>query len=402
MGARRKVRAENPRVVAVTGTVGKTSAKEAIALVLAESGRPVVKTAGNLGTDLGVALSLLGFHDQPGGAGEWLKALWRALFPPIIAYKEQPYYVLEYAADMPGDIAYLCGQIQPDVAAVTRITPAHMANYRSLDELAVEKLTIFRMASDRGYLVINEDDPYQVAFRALKLKEGFAAERIIGYSQDTAFSEGVHRDKAGLAAPLAGGEVVTQVYAAHQLYSLQLAAAIGLQEGIPAKKVAAALSRYELPPGRGRVLEGREGITILDESYNASPAAVVAALEGLRGFAGRRRVAILGNMNELGDSTEMAHAHVGEEAGNCVDVLVVAGPQAERMAAASRLGAKAIAFATPEDLLDHLDEVVLPGDVILVKGSQNRVRLERVVKKLLAHPEDAPNLLVRQEPYWQR
>lgn len=423
-GALRRLQREKPFVVAVTGSIGKTSAKEAIALVLDQTSHPVVKTAGNMATETGVPLSLLGFSEPPEGVLAWLRAVWRSLFPPGLKIKEtRPFYVLEYSADKPGDIAYLAKRIPPDVAVFTRITPVHLQAYRDFSELVKEKISLLDYLQPGGLVIYNGDDPEQVKAIAEKDIANKLTYRLEKIEKEGLHFQDIKYGKTGLQAILAfrlpkkleppesqssqAQALKTKVFGKHQLYSLLAAAGVGFTQGLSISKVCKALSEYEIPNGRGRLIEGKKNMLIIDDTYNASPEAVKAGLEMLREVAGERRVvAILGNMNELGEVAEMAHQEVGSVAAKTVDFLVAVGQNAEVIVkAAKRQGLPAVQmidFASTEQLMDKIDQVVQSNDLVYIKGSQNGVRLERVVKLLMAHPDQAQMLLVRQQGNWKK
>jgi UDP-N-acetylmuramoyl-tripeptide--D-alanyl-D-alanine ligase len=422
-GARRKLTREDPYIILVSGSVGKTSAKEAIAGVLAKSGRPVVKTLGNMNTEIGLPLSLLGFGELPHGPFGWLYASLRGLVPPHTAGKGRPYYVLEVGADHPGDIAYLTDRLGPcDVAVMTPIVAQHIANYASLDELAKEETGILQAVRPDGYALLQSENHSLAGYAKAvprTLWYGFG----VGGTQLGVRGKVTGRSLTGLICQieyrLAGtpdptgakrsGRITVQakVLGQHQLYALLAAAAIGFQEGVSPEGVQAALEGYEVPAGRGRVIEGYKGITVIDDTYNGAPDGVKAGLQMLKEFAGDRRVvAVLGNMNELGSLAAEAHRDVAATAADSVDFLVVVGPHKDIMLQAA-LGAgmragSVLAFSTPEQLIAQADQCVQANDVVYVKGSQNNVRLERFVKKIMAHPDQARKMLVRQGKNWSR
>lgn len=397
-GALRKVRAEKPYVIAITGSVGKTSTKEAVALVVEKSGRPTFKSPGNMNSDTGIPLALLGFAEPPAEVKGWLKACWRGLFPPIIKHAEQPYYVLEYGSDKVGDIEFITDRLPAQIGIITKVAPVHLAAFTDMEELVEEELAISRGLRRGGWLVLNADDTNQDYIRT-------HWERVVQFSLSDVTE--VSRTLEGITFTWEGSEFQAVVSSKQQLYSILPALAVGKHIGVPVAQMAEAVAAFQLQAGRGRIIEGKDGITIIDESYNASPEAVKMALLTLQEMKGKRRsVAILGRMNELGNYAEQGHREVAEAVAQLApDRLVLVGEYAVLMqdvAVAAGYPVKSIiTFATTEELLAWLDTVVKSKELVLVKGSQNGVRLERVVKQLMAHPEEAHTLLVRQDSYWQ-
>lgn len=424
-GVTKKMRQDKPRIIAIAGSVGKTSTKEAIAEVLKTTGRPVLKTIGNLGTEVGIPLSLLGFNDIPGDPLSWLGVILTAIFPPILDSEQKPYYVLEFASDKPGDIAYLAKRLPPDLVIATQVAPAHLEHFTNLDEFVAEELALFSFLKPDGYAVLNADDPYQ---RELDSK----LPRVIWYGlreekpsahQDGVWMHHLEMKEKGLKGVLevmakkrmdtiGHGQpqtmpIQTSLLGKHQLYPLAAAAAVGFQEKATARQIQKTLENYQVPPGRGRLIAGSKEISIIDDSYNSSPEAVKAGLLMLKPYAKKRRVvAILGQMNELGEQASNAHFEVGKAAAGRVDFLVAVGAFGEKMLeGAKEAGMSAVQmihFLTPEQLIDKMEQIVQRNDVVYVKASQNGMRLERVVKKIMANPNQAKKLLVRQEGAWSK
>lgn len=414
-----KVSREHPKVITTTGSVGKTSAKEAIALVLEGSEQPVFKTWGGLNTEIGVPLSFLGFKEMPTGLGGAVKLLARLIFPPRNA--KNGYYVLEYSADKPGDIAYLTQKLAGNIRVITKIAPTHMGAYISFQELVTEKLSLLDDMHGNDIAILNADDPEQKTGNKNVLWYGFSESK----NKPGVWGREIQQTEKGLqftivfnlkqamdgvvkkSAKTHSITVQTQLIGKHQLYSLLAAAAVAFQEGIPAATIKKQLELYMLPAGRGRLIEGVKGITIVDDTYNSSPESVKAGLQMLKPFAKDRRVvAILGTMNELGDLAEKAHQEVAEVAAKTTDYLIVTGPEGPSMIkAAKKVGMPAhnvIQFKSPEQLIYKIDQLLKKEDVVYIKGSQNNVRLERLVERIMAHPKQAPSLLVRQSAYWKR
>jgi UDP-N-acetylmuramyl pentapeptide synthase len=171
-----------------------------------------------------------------------------------------------------------------------------------------------------------------------------------------------------------------------------------------------SLTEFEPPRGRMRVIEGKAGSILIDDTYNSSPIALASALETLRGLEGKRKIAMLGDMLELGTYAEEEHWKAGREAGSFVDEFISVGNMARWMGEAAKSSglpeACIHAFENSEDAAQFMLSIQKPGDIILLKGSQgsgaHMIRMERAVKILMAHPDQAPNLLVRQEEEWQK
>lgn len=429
-GALRQYQADSPTVIGIAGSVGKTSTKEAVATLLETAGHTVTKSYGNLATDFGIALSLLGYRDTPATKLGWLRVAARAAWGrprrAMVAEKKSHYYVLEYSSDSAGDTTFLTDRIPPQLAILCTIVPVHMEQYGDEATMVQETLSLIDPVGADGLVIANVDDPVQE--RELTKKR--LAERPIRWygvrAKNAPKKGGVwltqpERHDQGLRVQvqfigngvdsltnhIKSVRAKTAVIAHYQLYPLAAAAAVGEYLKLPVSAIQAGLAAYQLPAGRGRLIEGRQDITIIDDTANASPEPVKMGLQTLKEFAGsRRRVAVLGNMNELGAHTEAAHQEVGAVAAKTADYFIALGPNASAMLTGAKEAgmseSQMIAFPTPERLMSQMNQFFKRGDVVYLKASQNGMRLERIVKLLMLNPKDAPRLLVRQGKYWQK
>lgn len=407
MGALRIYRGERPFVVAVGGSVGKTSTKEALAEVLAESGRPVRKTFGNLATDSGVPLSLLGFQDPPAGVFGWVAVICKALFAkPHYKPEDKPIYVLEYSSDIEGETDFLVTRIPPDVAVYCTIVPVHMEQYGTEEVMVRETLRLHSTLNEGGWILANSEDPHQV--RELK---GVPNVKWYGKGAQAGFvPKATTMNAGGLELTYTNGKqeetVQTHVLSDYQVLPVLAALSVGSALGMKVKQLHKGVENYTLPPGRGKLIAGKNEMTIIDDTANSSPEAVKAGLRVLEAYAGKRRkVAILGSMNELGEYALDSHREVAAEAAKRSTFFIAVGKYSNDMLRAARDAGMSptqmIAFPTPAELKDHLFQLVHRHDVIFIKASQNGMFLERIVKELMAKPEDAGKLLVRQGAFWQ-
>jgi UDP-N-acetylmuramyl pentapeptide synthase len=419
---KRRLKTENPYVIGVTGSVGKTSTKEALATVLEATGKPVVKTVGNMATDTGIPLSLLGFTEQVKGMGVWTKVIFRSLFQNFPKPTDRPYWVLECSSDKPGDLAFIGKHVPPDVAVFTSGGPVHLEYYKTQEGVLRELEEFLKYLKPEGYVVINGDDQFlqEITWPPTTLKYGVAAltkhEKpvelrgkvilLAGKGMETEFAP----DKQHKDSMIKEGKSVLQASVAvvgkQQLAPLVAAALVARKEGMTDAQIKKGIEAYNVPAGRGRIISGIKGTTIVDDSANASPEAAVAGVAMLKPWAkGRRTVAVLGTMNELGEAALEAHREVAAAAAKAVDFLVAVGKYSTEMTSAAKEEGmpthKMLAFATPEQLFSQLEQVVERNDIIYVKASQNGMRLERLVKRLMANPEEAEKLLVRQSTSWQ-
>jgi UDP-N-acetylmuramyl pentapeptide synthase len=409
----RRHRAESPYVIAVTGSVGKTSTKEALATILHESGKRVVKTEGNLATDSGIPLSLMGYGQKVAGRRAQLAVAWRALTMRFPVAKEPVYWVLEYSSDAPGDLAFLAKHVAPNVVVITSGGPVHLEYYKAQEAVVAELHSLVDYLLPEGYVVLNGDDPFLSTLTWPKdtIRYGMAGLTTRKAAVEVrAEMAALHAKGMSLRITDAQQKVAETVEVAvigkQQAVSVVAAVAVAQREGLTWKQIRKGVTSYQIPPGRGRLIPGVKGTTLIDDSANASPEAAVAGVAMLRPWAkGRRTVAVLGTMGELGAEAEEAHREVGRAAAKTVDFLVAIGQYAKTMTAAAQEAGlpshRMLAFDTPEHLASQLDQVVERGDIIYVKASQNGMRLERLVKQLMADPSQAATLLVRQTSAWR-
>ncbi len=401
-----------PRIVAVAGSVGKTSTTRAVTAVLARS-FSVRGSAGNHNNEIGVPLTVLG-EARSGGRSPfvWTGILARGFllaFGPARAYPKV--LVLEMATDHPGDLAYLTSIASPDVAVLTAIAEEHTEFLGDLDGVAREEGAVVHALGPEGIAVLNADDP-----RVAALAEGLG-DRAVTFG----FGESAQVRAERVGAELALGTVFTRfglrigerslpvnlpgALGEGNVYAALAAASVALALRIDPALIPYGLAEYQPPPGRLRVLPGIKGVTLLDDTYNASPRAVELALKTFRALpAAGRKIAALGDMLELGALTEEAHRQVGAAAASSgIDVLIGVGPASVFLCEAARRSGlsedRVFHFPNAGEAGRFLQERLHPGDALLIKGSQG-IRMEKIVRELMAEPGRAAELLVRQSKDW--
>jgi UDP-N-acetylmuramoyl-tripeptide--D-alanyl-D-alanine ligase len=389
-----------PRIVAVTGSVGKTSTKEVAARMLATRYR-VRQTEGNYNTEVGVPLTILG-EGMPRSPLGWPWLLVKSLRLLAGASEYPEVLVLELAADKPGDMKHLTGLIRPDVAVITNVRSVHREFYDSIEQIWEEKSWLVRRLKNSGTAVLNADDPRVREMGSLTT----AKIRLYGEANGAHIQLlDTEHGRGGYRATIALGErdetLQTGIHSQAQL--LSIIAALGAAEAleVPDSDALKAAAGWTPPPGRMRVFEGRHGRTIIDDTYNASPEAVIASLEALQAFPAPRR-AVLGDMKELGPESAAGHRAVGRAAAKLVDELIVVGEEAETIAAAAkeaRLAAGSIHLASNALEAIKVVEALGKGGTLLIKGSQS-MYLEQVVAAELKHPRDRTRLLQRLQNPW--
>lgn len=382
-----------PGIVGITGTVGKTSSKEAILTVL-RSIRKVRASNGNFNNEFGLPLTILGSWDKSGGAFFWIKVILASLWRLIIRRAYPEILVLEYGADQPGDLKHLLDIARPQIGVVTAIgdIPVHVEFYSGPDAVAREKARLVEALPAIGFSVLNFDDEvvYEMRekTRAHVITYGFAAGaevRITNFENRTEDGRPV-----GLTFKLEYGGSFVPVrldgaFGKAQAYAAAAAAAVGLSFGINLVRISEALAYYQAPTRRGKIINGIKNTLIFDDCYNASPLSMHAAIDTIRDLKAPRKIAVLGDMLEIGKYAIEAHENAGRLAEKVFDILVTVGPRARFIAdSANKAGMSRKNILT----FDFADEARIPvqdllkkGDLVLVKGSR-AIGLDKVVEEI--------------------
>lgn len=390
-------------VIAVTGSVGKTSAKVAIGKLLS-SKYQVRFSEDSYNTDIGLPLSFFGLKAP---SPLWDPLAWKRIFQKIDNIsKHYPYdvVVLEMADDELNDMVELLKFIKPKYSVITGIAPVHMERMLNMKKVVKDNWEIAKGAENIFYNTDNAD--------LNKLAE--KSKNVVGFGSKKAkikFAD-IKRNPKGyldakLVLPNQEVEVKTQMIGEHNLNSLLAAASIASAMGMDAKTIAKELSKIPGVNGRMKLLKGVNGSKLIDDSYNSSPEAVLSALEVLKEMKAKRKIAILGNMNELGAESQDAHYKIGKSAAKVADMLIVIGKDAEVFTVSGAKDAKMNPddikiFKTPYEIGHFLKRMVGAGDILLVKGSQNGVFSEEVVRILLEPSLDPKDYVVRQSKSWKR
>ncbi|HEX4897475.1 MAG TPA: UDP-N-acetylmuramoyl-tripeptide--D-alanyl-D-alanine ligase [Candidatus Limnocylindrales bacterium] len=355
-------------VVGVTGSIAKTSTKEAVATVLAAD-RRTLRSEGNQNNEIGLPLTILRLGPEDEAA------------------------VLEMGMYVGGEIRDLVRIARPRIGVVTAVLGVHLSRIGTIDAVEDAKAELVEALPADGVAVLNADDPRvrRMASRTPARVEtyGFSPEASVG--AEDVVSAGLDGMRFTLRLPPAApGGPVRRVPAGIpslgrlSVHNALAGAAVGLAAGMTPDAIAAALGRGWSAPHRGQVVRAG-GVTIVDDAYNASPASVLAALELLAGLPGRR-VAVLGEMLELGEAADAGHREVGRAAAAVCDLLCVVGPGAAGIARGAGEGGLAagrlIEAADPAAATERLVDVLEAGDVVLVKASRG-VALEVLVDALV-------------------
>lgn len=414
--ARAVINKYQPQIIGITGSVGKTTTKEAVLLVLAQKYH-VRGNIKNYNNEIGLPLSILGLESPGRSISGWLKVLWSAW---RLVRKIDPNYpqflVLEMGIDHPGDMDYLLSIVQPNIGLVTAIGQAHLEFFASQDKIAQEKAKLITSLPATGWAILNADDQrvslmVRQNSQVSTLTYGFgpsadvrATDLQFYYPQDANGSAGLHFKLNYQAAivPVDLPGIISEA----AVYAVLAAIAVGLSQEIDLLTAVQALDNFRTPKGRLNVLAGRQQMILLDDSYNASPTSVAVALHILGRWpapSADYRLAVLGDMLELGVDGPAEHRRLGQIIAQLpIGHLVLVGPLAKMIGqeAQERGWAGQIDYF-PDSITaaQKIIDIVPQQAIVLLKGSQG-VRIERITKALLLNPETAVNQLVRQDGRW--
>lgn len=427
-----------PTIIAVTGSVGKTSTKDAIYTALAGTAthpRSVRRNQKSFNSEIGVPLTIIGEDNPWGSLSGWFAVLLSGLELILLKTDYPKTLIVEVGADHPGDIKNIVKWLKPHVSVITKISkvPVHVEFFPNPEAVAKEKGELVAGLRKGGVAVLSADDDIVLAQREKAEKAG-ASVITFGVQKglDTAVLHGEKPtvSKADIVAsgievfygvedgrnvPAGTKFVVTYkgtslpvslpgVLGLQHVYPVVGAIAVALARGCALGAVVKAFDKHEPPRGRMNILAGINHTTIIDDSYNSSPDASDQALAELSSLKIQgRKIAALGDMLELGKHSATQHIRAGEVASRSVDVLVAVGLRSKGIAAgaldAGMDPSRVHAFEKSREAAEFLKDFVAPGDVVLVKGSQS-IRMERVSRALIKDEHKAKDLLVRHDDAW--
>ena len=410
-----------PRIVGVTGSVGKTSTKEAIFAVLSSKFR-IRKNEKNYNNEIGLPLTILGVESGGGDLWKWAMVFLRAVGVVFFSRREKypEILVLEMGADRPGDIKYLVDLLRPDVGVVTTVGISHLEFFRDVKNIAREKSILVRTLKKEGLAVLNWDDD-----EARKMAEGLKAKKTsYGFSEgsdvrasDIFFGYEKIQDLRGADTTKIKGVSFKLSYEGTtlpvrlmrsagrpQIYAALAAAAVGIHFDMNLLDIADALKNFQSPAGRLNLIDGIKNSVIIEDSYNSAPQSALVALEVLEKIDARRKIAALGDMLELGEAAEEGHREVGRKVAETADILFAVGDKAKFIAdEAEKAGLDKDKIFCYNDSLEAkipIQNLLQEGDVILIKGSQG-ARMERISEEIMRFPDQAEKLLPRQTEEWK-
>lgn len=397
-----------PFIIGVTGNLGKTSTKDAIYAVMKDHFN-VRRSEKSMNSEFGVPLTILGEKSGWSSPIKWALTLFRGIFVPFDEHYPT-HLVLEIGADRPGDIKNITEWVKPDITIVTQFgqVPVHIEFFKNRDAIIEEKGYLVEALKHTGVFIYNRDD--------------HDAEKLLPRTMGRKVGVGIHEEAEIRAEgirmygnPMQGTEadivvwgekhhlVLPEVVGKSPVYAALPALAVARELAIPIEHACASLRDADKPKGRMRLLQGMNGSILIDDTYNASPKATEHGLDTLASLEAERKIAVLGDMLELGHHTKEEHYKIGKVAAKSCHKLFAVGIRARGIAEGA-LDAK----MSDENIMEcdssieagkELVKILRPGDIVYLKGSQG-VRMERAVRMILAETHKAEETLVRQEKEW--
>lgn len=384
-----------PTIIGVTGSVGKTSSKLAVAAVL-ENSRSIRFTRENFNNELGLPLVILGSYGKIEGKTFWFKVIISAIRNLLKKGDYPEILILEYGVDRPGDMKYLLSIAKPNIGIITAIgeAPAHVEFFEGPEAVAREKGRLVESLLSMGHAVLNGDDAVVMGLkertRARLMTFGFEKNSSVRISNFESKEQGGVPVGVSFKLEYGGSFVPVKlngIFGRHQAYASAAAACVGLSFGMNLHDIAEGLIKnYRPAEHRLNLLSGCNDSIILDDSYNASPLSMKMALESLNSIPGKRKIAVLADMLEIGKFAMEEHEKIGTIGGQFLGQLFTVGSRAKFIAeGAKNVGMAKKSIYSFDDVNAAISEVkknIKKGDVVLIKGSHS-MNLEKLVLEVV-------------------
>lgn len=403
-----------PKIVAITGSVGKTSTKDAVYTMM-HGHVNVRRSEKSYNSQIGLPLTILNIPNGWNNPFVWFVNICKGLWLFIWPHNFPEWLVLEVGVGKPGDMAETASWLKTDRVIITAIgaTPVHIEFFKSKEHLVEEKSGLINTLKKDGILILNADDPIVMGMQTKTKNKiftyGFNTEAdLIASNMTLSYSENKKPEGVTFTVQRKGGDIVPVVmqgrFGKNHMYSTLAAFAVSCSLDWNIYEAIRELKNYQVPRGRMCLIPGVEGSIIIDDTYNSSPVASEAALETLKEVSSNgRKIVALGDMLELGEDSEEAHRSIGKIAKDSCNFLITVGERAKFIKAgaieAGMQKENIFEFLNSTEAGDFLRDFIQTGDIILVKGSQG-MRMERVVSAILRDVEMKDSLLVRQEKEW--
>ena len=397
----------HPYIIAVTGSVGKTSTKDAIYSVMSRTSMYVRKSEKSFNSEIGVQLTIIGCKNAWNDPIAWIKNILLGLEIIIFKTKYPNCLILELGADHPDDMKNLCKWLHPDIAVFTKISniPVHVEFFPSPEAVFKEKAYLARAIKKDGIFIFQSGDDRLLNFAKEINKKYY----IFGLDQVSNISASndhiVYEERDGFRFPIGmnfkldyeGNSLpvnVNGVLGSQHIYPLLASTIVGIVKKIPLIDIVNSLNNHIPPRGRMNILNGIKDSIIIDDTYNSSPDALSEALITMKRIETiGRKIAVIGDMMELGKFSSEEHKKAGVLAHEVASIVITVGQRAKM------IGGNIISFDSIMEASEYVRGIIEKGDIVLVKGSQS-MRMEKIVKDLLEEPYKAGELLVRQDVEW--
>lgn len=402
-----------PVVVGITGSVGKTSAKEAIHLVLSKKFN-VRKNEKNYNNEIGIPLTIIGAETGGRSLLKWLVVFLKWMRACFFQMNYPKIIVLELGIDRPGDMAYLVSFTNPFIGVVTDVSESHIEFFGSLEKIAKEKGFLVESLPENGFAILNTDNKNVLAMasrtKAHIISFGFSEGSFIKAGKVSyAYDDNGKPDGISFKVESEGKSIpmrLRNILAPHQAYAVLSAVAVASTFKINLLDAINSLQDFHSTAGRMNLLGGIKNSYLIDDTYNASPVSTTAALETLGALGAKRKIAVLGDMLELGGEEEKGHRDVGKKVFETkADIFFAVGDRMKKAVdEILKLGFEkenVFTFENPESAGMKLQEIMEEGDLILIKGSQG-MRMEKIVEEVMSEPLKAQELLCRQNIEWRK
>jgi len=399
-----------PVVIGVAGSVGKSSAREAICKVLRNKHK-VACNKNCYGTDLGIPLAIIGAGSGGRSIKKWLKIIFSAI-KMIIKKTEYPdILVLEMGVDRPRDMEKMLEVVKPDIGILTGIGkfPPHTKYFKSAKHIEKEKSMLIKSLRKKNVAILNYDDEIVKNLmentRAKTITYGFSDDAVVK-AEEIFLGDRKWKIKSGLVGmsfkiSYQGTTVPFRLpfsLGRGHIYAVLSAVSVGIHFGYNLVEISEMLSDYKPLPGRMNLIKGMNGSLVIDDTFNSNPVSAKSALETLQKLDMMRRIAVFGDMLELGKYCEAGHQEVGKLAAKSADLLFTYGKRSkfifEQAKKSGMKESQVFHFDDLNNLNKSLKNTIKSTDAILVKGSR-AMRMENVVKEIMAEPEKAGELLVK-------
>lgn len=413
--ARLIIKKYKPEIIAITGSVGKTSTKEAIFFLLNKKFKTRTNIK-NYNNEIGLPLTIIGQASPGRNIYKWFKLLIKSLFLILIKDKNYPkILVLEYGIDRPGDMKYLTSIAKPDISVVTAVSHSHYEFFGSLENIKKEKQVLVEETNNNGLVILNYDNKY------VREMENVAKTSILSYGKsndadlkavDIVFKNKVENNfSGGLSCKIDYNKSlmplnIDQVLNEAALYSILAAYCVGTKYNINLVEISSLFKDFKLPAGRMNIIKGINNSIIIDDSYNASPESSDLALKTIENLETKgKKYVVFGDMLEIGSYSKKAHILLGQNVKKAkIDYLITKGD----LALDINQGAidsgynenKALHLNSFIQISNFLKENLKDSDIVLVKGSQG-ARMEKVLEEIILDKKNKEKLLVRQDNTWQ-